>query len=362
MDVTEGVAQADSPSAPRRRRVVALDAARALAIIGMLVVNVGPTNGEGPAAAVIRIPHGRASLLFVLLAGIGLSLLTRRAREPGGRLDWLSVLWRAALLLLIGLAAQLLDHDLNVILPTYAVLFGLALLFARASSVVVLCASLVFTIGGPLVWLSIQVSTGTTFEMAPAGLLDHPGQIVASTVLTGPYPVLTWAAPFLFGMWLGRQDLLRRRTQIALIVGGLGLAAVAELISETAVLLWGEPGEEPGFDLLLTSVAHSQMPLWLIGGTGAAAFVLGLCLLVVPRLGRWAHPLLATGQLALTIYLLHMVLIAEFVRPGPEAAVTGLAVTAVLTVILVLFAVTWRAWLPRGPLEAALRLPRGLVR
>lgn len=338
--------------------MVALDAARALAIIGMLAVNVGPTDGEGLAAAIIQIPHGRASLLFVLLAGIGLSLLTRRARQPGGRIEWVNVLWRAGLLLLIGLATQLLDHEVNVILSTYAVLFVLALLFARASSGVLLAASLVTVLGGPLLWLGIQVGTGTAFEMAPASLLDHPGQILASALLTGPYPVLTWAAPFLFGMWLGRQDLLRRRTQIALVVAGLGLAVVTELISEGAVLLWGEPDDEPGFELLLTSVAHSQMPLWLLGGTGAAAAVLGLCLFLVPRLDRWAHPLIVAGQLALTIYVLHLALIALFVRPGPEDAATGLAVTAGLTVVLVLFAVVWRAALPRGPLESALRLSR----
>ena len=36
----------------------------------MIAVNVGPRTGEGPAAFLYHLPLGRASLLFLLLAGI----------------------------------------------------------------------------------------------------------------------------------------------------------------------------------------------------------------------------------------------------------------------------------------------------
>ncbi|HLS16184.1 MAG TPA: acyltransferase family protein [Beutenbergiaceae bacterium] len=349
---------AGSPPSPRGR-VLALDVARAVAIIGMLMVNVGPTQNNGVAGAILMLPHGRASLLFVLLAGIGLSLLTRRARRPGGRVDVPTVLWRAGLLLLIGLSTQLLDHDLNVILATYAALFVLALPFLRAPANILLTLALALAVFGPVVWLGVQMLTGTTFEAAPAALLDNPVDTATSILLTGPYPVITWAAPFLLGMWLGRLDLQRRSTAVRLIIIGAALAVAGEVISAGAVALWGEPGEVPALDLLLSSVAHSQTPIWLIGGTGAAAAVLGLCLLVVPRLGRWVQPLAATGQLALTVYVLHLVVIAVLVRPGPDDPATGLLVTAVLSLVLVALSMVWRTWRAQGPLEAALRLPRG---
>src|SRR5690625_7756364 len=100
----------------------------------MLMVNVGPTQNNGVAGAILMLPHGRASLLFVLLAGIGLSLLTRRARRPGGRVDVPTVLWRAGLLILIGLRPQLLDHALILILDTFSAVIVLALLLLSVSA------------------------------------------------------------------------------------------------------------------------------------------------------------------------------------------------------------------------------------
>lgn len=60
--------------------MVALDAARGLAVIGMIAVNTGPRGDDELLEMIYRIPYGRASLLFVLLGGIGLSLMTRRSR------------------------------------------------------------------------------------------------------------------------------------------------------------------------------------------------------------------------------------------------------------------------------------------
>ena len=86
--------------------------------------------------------------------------------------------------------------------------------------------------------------------------------------------------------------------------------------------------------------------------------VLGLTLLVLPYLGRFGWPLVATGQLALTVYVVHLFAIAQVVRPGPQTAQDGLVITAVMALVLVGAAVVWRHFFSRGPLEAALRLWR----
>src|SRR5690625_527713 len=75
----------------KSRRFHGLDAARAIAIIGMLAVNVGPRKEPGEtdfAVLLYDIPHGRDSLLFMILAGVGMSLMTRRARTTGAPLPW----------------------------------------------------------------------------------------------------------------------------------------------------------------------------------------------------------------------------------------------------------------------------------
>ncbi|MGC0144836.1 MULTISPECIES: heparan-alpha-glucosaminide N-acetyltransferase domain-containing protein [unclassified Pseudactinotalea] len=354
VSAAHAASDAGQAAAPHSR-VIGLDAARALAILGMLAVNVGPLYDDGIAGLVMRLPHGRASLLFVLLAGIGYSFLTRRARD-GAAPPWGQVLWRTVLLSLIGLSTQLAGHGAKVILTTYAVLFLVGLVVVRAPSWLLLTASIAATAAGPLVWLGVQLRTGEVFDREPATLLDAPGQIVASTFLTGPYPVITWLGPFLFGMWLGRLRLQDRCVQIRLTVAGVVLTLLAELGSRALEAFLGRPDGEPGVDWFLSAAAHSQMPLWLIRGSASAVAVLGLTLLVLPYLGRFGWPLVATGQLALTVYVVHLFGIAEVVRPGPGTAPAGLVTTAVMALVLIGAAVGWRHFFSRGPLEALLRV------
>jgi uncharacterized membrane protein len=65
-------------------RISGIDVARALAIVGMVMVHVGPQDAGKPgiAAQAYRLSHGRASILFVVLAGIGVSLLAGDRSPP----------------------------------------------------------------------------------------------------------------------------------------------------------------------------------------------------------------------------------------------------------------------------------------
>ncbi|CAM3583512.1 DUF418 domain-containing protein [Occultella aeris] len=334
-----------------------MDAARAVAVLGMIVVNVGPRTGQGFADVVHRLPLGRASLLFVLLAGLGITLLTRRTRAPGSRIPWPALLWRTGVLLLGGLALQLLDHEVSVILPTYAVLFLLAVPLLRAPDRVLLTGALTAGVLGPVAWIGLQMAQGTTYDPRPTTLLDSPPEIVHSILFSSPYPVITWLGPFLFGMWLARQDLRDRSVQRRMIVAG-ALATLAGRALSLALISWvGEPGDAIGFDRLVTSVAHSQMPLWLVSGTGSAVLVLGVLLRGDAFVRRRLRVLVATGQLALTIYVGHLLVLAMLVRPEPHVLSEGVLISLAIATGAVLFATAWTARFPRGPLEQLLRRP-----
>lgn len=69
---------------PPAKRIRGVDAARALAVVGMVMVHIGPTGGPGAAGTVYGITHGRASVLFVLLAGVGVSILAGGRVLSGG--------------------------------------------------------------------------------------------------------------------------------------------------------------------------------------------------------------------------------------------------------------------------------------
>jgi hypothetical protein len=104
-------------------RIPGIDLARFLAIAGMLAVHVGPMGLTDPMGRLYALlTHGRASILFGLLAGIGVSLLAQSRSASLGETR-LRLVWQAALLLPLGLWLQTLDVPIRVILSYYALLF-----------------------------------------------------------------------------------------------------------------------------------------------------------------------------------------------------------------------------------------------
>ena len=339
-----------------RGRIGGIDLARALAIIGMLAVHVGPTRLDDLAGRLYALPHGRASVLFVLVAGVGVSLLAASRTRTAAAARW-RLAWRAALLLPLGLLLQDLDHRVAVILPTYATLFVLAIVVLRLHDRMLLALVLALSFLGPVVFLIGSTAYPEAFARSSVAWSDPAADTVIGVIL-GPYPLPVWAAPFLLGIWLGRQHLRSRSVRLALVLGG---AAAAVLVPAAATLLAGAIGEAdspPTWHALLQGAPHSQMPPWLIGSLGSAALVLGASLFVADALPRLSAPLVAMGQLALTVYVGHLLALhawSDVLRSGEvgEAVLIVLAFTAAAA----LLAVLWQRAFRRGPLEALLDVP-----
>jgi len=362
LSMTHAEASTPSPSKGARTvgssRILALDAARAAAIVGMIAVNVGPRHSEGLAGLVYELPAGRASLLFMILAGVGMSIMSRSSRTPGGRVPWATILWRAALLVVGGLALQLMHHEVSVILPTYGLLFLVCLPVLRRSAKTLAVLTVLVLLGGPILWLAAQGAWGQTYQFVPPTILDGPVGILRGILLSGSYPAVVWAAPFMAGLLIGRANLRNLRVQRLLVFWGLGAAAGGYLLSRLLIVVAGEPGENVGMDRLVSAVDHSQMPLWLVSGTGSAAFVLGLFLVGEGFVARRLGFLVPAGRLSLTIYVGHLVILAMLVRPEPHFLIEGIVITASLSVLSILFAGWWTRRFTTGPLEMLLHWPR----
>jgi len=117
-------------------RVVGLDVARALAVFGMFGAHVGVVAddvGLSPATW-SGVVNGRSSILFAVLAGISLALMSGRTVPVGG--DDLvrartRILVRAAWVFAIGGALEALGTEIDVILGVYALLFVFSLPFLQ---------------------------------------------------------------------------------------------------------------------------------------------------------------------------------------------------------------------------------------
>lgn len=359
--------------------------ARGLAIVGMLAAHVGPTHLESLSGRVYALlVDGRASVLFMLLAGVGAALLTtsRSTSRLQGRLR---LLWTALLLLPLGLALQTLEITVNVILVTYAGLFTLAALGPANAPRVQLILFLLSATLGPLIFLAGTILAPEVFNRAPLRWGDPLPELLHGLFLSGPFPVITWGAPFFLGMWLGQRDLSRIALRDRLIVLGGALAVIAPLVAGGLKRVFGtaDPGsggrvlvtapegigpsaagtladQPPGLPWLqlLDATPHSQMPFWLWGSLGSALLVLGLSLALAEQWERTTRPLVWLGQAALSVYVGHLVAL-HFWR---EALVSQTIGEALLSLVLMLAIALplirlGRLYLRRGPLESLLTGP-----
>ncbi|MCX2732725.1 heparan-alpha-glucosaminide N-acetyltransferase domain-containing protein [Saccharopolyspora sp. NFXS83] len=372
--------EAREVEAPPPARLIGVDVARGLAVLGMFAAHVGPPGWLHTLVA------GRSAALFAVLAGLSIALLSGGSAPIAGTRSRvvLRIAIRAVVLFVLGLALSALQAPVMVILTSYGVLFLLSIpvLRWRATALAVLAA--VFAVAGPLVSFFIRQGMGqaTEFGATPGfddfGSLAGIGTAFQNILLTGAYPVLTWIPFVLAGMALGRLELRAVRGRIAVIGAGLALLGyggswlamtvfggrdrVVELMGGALppemvdMLLSTGFGAVPTTDpvFLLSAGAHSGSPFEIIGATGSALLVVGVCLFV-ERTGVLL-PVASVGALALTAYAGHIVALAAVgtSRLGPIREAWPWIPLLVLVVSTLAIATTWRALLGRGPLERVL--------
>lgn len=370
-------------SASDRTRLVGVDVARCLALLGMIATHVvDAREPDGTLTALQWLAGGRASALFAVLAGVSLALVTGR-RTPlrgaaRGRLS-AAIAVRALTVALIGLVLGQLETGIAIILTYYGVLFLLALPFLALHARSLLLLAIGWAIAAPVISHLVRPELpDRQFASPRLEQLEDPGRLVSELLLTGYYPAFGWLAYLLFGLGIGRLDLGRVAVQRLVAAGGLVVAAASTIISGVATraagfteaeLLdhaGGKFGQTPTdrWDWLLLVAPHSTTPFDLLQTGGSAAFVLGACLLVVGRLAgaapaaeRVVAIVFGAGTMTLTLYALHVVMRTEQVWPPEEPS------TFVLHALVVLWiGSVYAALRRRGPLETAVGFVPDLIR
>jgi uncharacterized membrane protein len=125
------------------RRLAGIDLARALAMLGMLVEHTIQYPTLEPKGVLWSV-YGRSAPLFVLLAGVGLTLGTAGRRA----LSRAMVVARAPFLLLVGMTLSLWVD--GVILQSFALFFLVGVCLVRVPRVVLAVLTVACLVGGPL--------------------------------------------------------------------------------------------------------------------------------------------------------------------------------------------------------------------
>jgi uncharacterized membrane protein len=324
-----------------RRRLVGVDATRGLAVLGMFTAHVGSGGPDfWSGTGWFQVADGRSAATFALLAGLSAALLSGGAAPVAGaalRHARVRILVRAALLLPIGVLLVALGTPVAVILPSYAVLFALLTPFLRVPPAGLLLAAGTVAVVGPPV------------ALVGRALLDGDGVLspLLDVLLGEHYPVVVWFAYLLVGLAVGRQDLAAPAT--ARRLAAVGAVALVAGYGSAAVAMRVLPAEATVLRALLTSEPHADTVTEVVGNVGFSLLLLAALLAAGRRAPTVLAPLAATGALALTAYVVHVVAIAVL---GDEAVWGPGDGDLVAFVLVTLVATTaWRATLGRGPLE-----------
>lgn len=398
-----------SRKAPGRNqpgRLRGIDAARGLALLGMMATHLLPTfesNANLTPTWIGLTFSGRAAALFAVLAGVGLALSTGKHQPLSGpdlAKARRGVALRALVIAAVGLTLGGLEVNVAVILVHYAVLFlcvlpflglGAKSLCAWAAGWILASPALAYLLRPWLLAAEPPLKLGHNPRWEDLGT---PGQLLGDLFLTGYYPVVQWLAYLLVGLAIGRLVLDKALVPVLLLVGGTVVAVTAKAIGVAAIEDWGglaaleKVVNAPGYPLdsvlqvnlaglpqdgswwwLASAAPHSGTPLDLLHTSAVAAAVIGACLLL-GRLAEWIDldlllPLRGAGAMTLTLYTVHVWVLSNFyLKPLPAGWTEDgmyFAHAAVAITIGVVFARL--AW--RGPLEwlghAAGQLGRGVL-
>lgn len=355
-------------------RIEGYDIARALAILGMVVVHfslvmASDRSGPGWMVAILELLDGRAAATFVILAGVGLTLRSHRAAANADPKALAEVRWtlirRGLFLLVIGfINLRIWPGD---ILRVYGVSLLLASRLLSASNRRLLLGAFACALGFVILFVLFDFEKNWDWDTLTYRRLWTPSGLFRNLFYDGFRSVVPWTGFVFFGMWLGRLDLRNAAVNNRVLLTSLGAALLAEGISWLSVsyLLAHPHGmDAETIKVLVGTESMPPLPLFLLASGGTAVAVIALSVRLASRWPtRLWRPLVDTGQMALTWYFAHIVLgLGTVVALGlvstqslPRSAGCGVLFFA----LVVLLSWLWKKRFRHGPLEWIMRKVAG---
>ncbi|WP_394286156.1 DUF418 domain-containing protein [Corynebacterium kefirresidentii] len=287
-------------------RIVGLDIARSLAIIGMVVLHMASLVWHTKV-----ILNGLPAALFAILAGITLMIIARNFTVT----TLLRILARGCIITLIGLALLPLGGEIQVVL----VVIGITMML--------LCWV------PPLHWawkliLFAAATVAATVKYAPL-------------TLPQVYPLLAYIAYFLVGMLL--YEIYIRKQRAATQWASTAIAGIVAAIG----FYFRFTTDIPGW---LRFTGHTGVVGEIVLSIAVAAVVLHLCLLAGRAAPKLVYPFAALGAMSLSIYILH-VLTAYYWQS--HIALHNTAWACAFIALFLVIATLWRRLIGKGPAEWA---------
>ena len=375
---------ASAPSGETNRtgapRLPGLDVARAVALIGVVTLNYhGYLNGRhhSPKRSYVERVFDpldgplstRFASVFVLVAGMGVTLMTNRSRLSGDIAAIRSDRWRLARRgLLLYSSGLLIEWIWNgTILVYYGAFFMVAaLLFTLRLRWIVLLGTCAALAGAGIAWFRIaqELKGHDTSWLEPA--VTSPRNLVLRTFVGYTHPLLPWLAFLCAGIAIGRFLPLSKQRRARIIFCGVSMFAVTYLVNYVG-LRWATDNfvsndhSARRWRILLSTGPFDRGLLYTIGTLGSS--LVSFCALAWLA-DRFAHAgatqlLRHAGQMTLTLYVCHILVFNAVVHWWHLVRPTGLDTALVLSAAFWVFAIMlgglWHRVAGVGPLERLYR-------
>ena len=205
----------------RPPRVMGVDVARGVAVVGMIAAHAGnpPELVWSDPATWAGLAHGRSSLLFALVAGVSVALMTRNLDLSDAaevRRVRLTLVGRGVAVFLIGLVLEALGTPVAIILCVYGALFVAVAPFVGWSRRRLLLMSGALALVGPLVVATLAANS-------------RYGGNGATFAFFSTYSMPVWLALMFAGMAVGRSRLSSLAVAARMLAIGLILAIAGPL-------------------------------------------------------------------------------------------------------------------------------------
>lgn len=354
----------------KTQRITGFDLARAYAIFGMFIVNFntvfGSVTSKEGLFGLLNAFNGNSSVLFVILAGMGVSLMTRSALDEPAQQSQLknTVLRRSWFLFVFGLLFFLWwPADILHFYGGYMHIAAFLLFVPRKA---LLWAALGAIVLFHLLWTLIPYESGWDFQSFLYLDFWTVGGFLRNTFYNGWNPVFPWLAFFLLGMYLGRLPWQQPHTaKRSMAIGCIGYASYL-----LVQYLFGHQGVDPELQAYVNADYLPPFLPFMLGTASFALIIIGLAVALGERAKQqaWLRLLVQTGQMTLSHYCLHLTLgllglsllsgkalSLDLIHQPPSAAPLILGFSIGYFFFTLMFSALWRRYFSQGPLEWLMR-------
>lgn len=360
-------------------RIAGYDLARFLALFGLVAANfsVGFEIADFGLDHLIQarlhsLMRGGAIVTFLMLGGVGISLLTQRGiktNETHGITDSRKrLIRRAASLLVVGICCNLIWYTSFLGFYSVYILIGALLLTVSnrwlgslAFMFVIISVVFIVLIYGYFDYLEMLRNWDTVQDSDPWTVEGMISRLYHSRL----HWIFSWTAFLLIGMWLGREGVRHPRVRRNMLLGGIVLALAAECAVWALIYgaLWLPRGFYPlgTSDWLIENILIVTESADFFATGGMAMAIIGTSLMLTEKYpdAKWTKPFIATSQLALTLYVAFLAIgiglskALEALDSKTLPFEIGSAV--VFCICAVIFTHFWRKRFEHGPLEWGIR-------